>query len=49
MEVSNLYKKEALEAAMDLNYSKEVIRKIEDAKSDNEISRIMKTARERRK
>lgn len=49
MEVSNWYKKEALEAARDLNYSKEVIRKIEDAKSDNEISRIMKTARERRK
>ena len=49
MELSNLYKKEALEAASDLNYSKEVIRKIEDAKSDNEISRIMKTARERRK
>ena len=46
---SNQYKKEALEAARDLCYSREVINKIREAKSDNEISRIMKSARERRK
>lgn len=47
--LSNQYKKEALEAARDLCYSREVINKIREAKSDNEISRIMKSARERRK
>lgn len=47
--LSSQYKKEALEAARDLRYSREVINKIREAKSDNEISRIMKSARERRK
>ena len=47
--LSNQYKKEALEAARDLCYGREIINKIREAKSDNEISRIMKSARERRK
>ena len=47
--LSSRYKKESLEAARDLCYGREIINKIREAKSDNEISRIMKSARERRK
>ena len=41
------YKKFATKAAKDLGYPKSVIKEIKDAKSDEEISRIMKIARER--
>ena len=39
------YKKQALRAAKDFRYGDLVIAKIKAAKSDNEISRIMATAR----
>lgn len=42
------YQKQAIEAATDLGYGVRVIWKIENAKSDAEISRIMKTAREQK-
>lgn len=41
------YKMFAIKAAKDLGYPKSVIQEIKDAKSDEEISRIMKIARER--
>lgn len=40
------YQKDAITAAKDLNYGKEVIYKLEHAKTIGEISRIMITARE---
>jgi len=40
------YKKQALRAAKDFRYGSDVIEKIKRAKSDNEISRIMTTARQ---
>ena len=39
------YKKQALKAAKDFYYDDEIIHRIENAKSDNEVSRIMKEAR----
>ena len=39
------YRREALRAAKDFRYGDLVIAKIKAAKSDNEISRIMATAR----
>ena len=39
------YRKEALEAAYGLNYGRDVIQKIQLAKNDAEIERIMVTAR----
>ena len=42
------YKSQAIKAAKDLGYGEEVIERIENAKCDAEITRIMKTERERR-
>ena len=42
------YKSKAIKAAKDLNYGDVVIERIENAKCDEEITRIMKTERERR-
>lgn len=42
------YKSKAIKAAKDLLYGEEVINRIENAKCDEEITRIMKTERERR-
>ena len=39
------YRKDALEAAYGLNYGRDVIQKIQVAKNDAEIERIMITAR----
>lgn len=39
------YKKQAIRAAKELKYSPGVIQKIERAKSDAEITRILKNAR----
>lgn len=39
------YKKQAIQAAKDLEYDQEVIIKLKKAKSDAEIERIMVTAR----
>lgn len=39
------YRKEALKAARDLCYGEEVQRRIKNAKTSAEISRIMKSAR----
>lgn len=39
------YKKQALKAARDFYYDDEIIHRIENAKNDNEVSRIMKEAR----
>lgn len=39
------YKCKALQAAKDLHYSRRVIQRIEDAKTDAEITRIMVKAR----
>ena len=41
------YKEQALEAARDLSYSKEVVDKIVGAQNDLEIIRIMANAREK--
>ena len=41
------YRRGALKAAKELCYGDEVIRRIKNAKSSDEISRIMKTAREK--
>ncbi len=38
--------RDAIRIAKDLRYRKEVIEKIKTAKTDNEITRIMKDARE---
>lgn len=43
------YKKQAIQAAKDLHYGKAVVKKLESAKSDIEIERIMATARRNRK
>ena len=43
---SNAYRKEAITAAKDLGYSKEIIDRIKQAKSHNEITRILTEARE---
>ena len=40
-----LYRKDALKAAKDLGYGEEVIQQIKNAKTDDEISRIMASAR----
>lgn len=40
------YKKEALTAAKDFRYGTNVIKKINDAETDDEILRIMHSARE---
>lgn len=40
------YQKDAIRIAKDLRYGKEIIEKIKTAKTDNEIARIMKDARE---
>ena len=40
-----LYREEALTAAMELNYGKEVLNAIKEAKTDDEISQIMSIAR----
>lgn len=40
-----LYKKQALKAAKDLFYGKDVIRRINDATTISEIDRIMRSAR----
>lgn len=42
------YRPEAIKAAKELYYGKEIIKQLKAAKNDNEISRIMRTARERR-
>lgn len=42
------YKTQAIKAAIDLHYGYEVVEKIENAKSDAEITRIMKTERKKR-
>lgn len=42
---SSDYRKDAIHAARDFGYGDEVIQKIKDAKSDDEISGIMKVAR----
>lgn len=42
------YRQEAIKAAKELYYGKEIIKQLKAAKNDNEISRIMRTARERR-
>lgn len=39
------YKRLAIKAAKDFNYDDEIIHRLESAKSDNEVSRIMKEAR----
>lgn len=41
------YKRFAIRAAKELGYSDEVIDSLNSSKNDHEISRIMKTARER--
>lgn len=41
------YKRQAIRTARDLFYPEEVIQKLKTAQSVSEISRIMKTARER--
>lgn len=41
----NFYKKDAIKAATELRYGKEVIDAIRAAETDNEISRIMAAAR----
>lgn len=41
------YKKDAIKAATELNYSSEVIYKLDRAKTVDEIARIMTTAREK--
>lgn len=41
----NFYKKDAIRAAKDFGYGPEVIEKIQNAKSEFEISRIMAAAR----
>ncbi len=43
-----MYKKDALKAARDFHYPPAVIKKIELAKTESEISRIMATARRER-
>lgn len=43
-----LYRKNALEAARDLRYGKDVIAQIMVAKDSNEITKIMSAARRRR-
>lgn len=40
-------KKKTIKAAKDLGYSRTVIRQLEDAETDEEIARIMGTARKR--
>lgn len=42
---SSSYKSDALEVARDLCYDQEIIKKIKNAKSDEEISRILHDAR----
>lgn len=42
------YRNDAIRAALDFNYGDDVIKKIKDAKSDNEIERIMRNARKRK-
>lgn len=44
-EVRNSYKTKALQAAKELHYSRRVIQRIEEAKTDTEITRIMVKAR----
>ena len=39
------YRREAIKIADDFNYGKRVIKKIKNAETSNEISRIMKSAR----
>lgn len=39
------YRKDAIHAAQDFGYGDEVIQKIKDAKSDDEVSGIMQVAR----
>lgn len=46
--VNCCYKTQAVKAAKDLGYGKDVIDRIENAKCDAEITRIMRTERERR-
>ena len=41
------YKRQAIATAKDLFYPKSVILQLQDAKTESEIARIMKTARER--
>lgn len=41
------YKTQAMKAAKELHYSPDVVKQIENAKNDREITRIMKTARKR--
>ena len=43
--VNKKYKAWAIKAAKELWYGKEVIKKLKNAKTDNEISLIMQTAR----
>jgi len=45
MSKKNAYKNEALTAAMELNYGKDVLDAIQAAKTDAEITRILSTAR----
>lgn len=43
-----IYKKDTLKAAIDLTYGPEVVTRIKNAKTYNEVTRIMATAREAR-
>lgn len=42
------YKLQAVKAAKDLDYDKDVIKRLKAAKSENEIERIMREARTKR-
>lgn len=45
----NLYKKQAIKAAEDFHYGDDVVTQIKEAKTENEISHIMGTARANKK
>lgn len=44
-EILDGYRQQAVEAAKDLHYGTEVYNKLKTAKSEDEITRIMKTAK----
>lgn len=43
--LNTLYKKEAIKAAEELRYGKKVIERLEEAKSEHEVTRILTDAR----